>query len=407
MDIKERFLKYVSFDTQSDDTSSTHPSTSKQFQLAEFLVEELHSQGISNAFVDKYCYVYAYIPSNSSSNQTIGLIAHLDTALDASGKNIKPQVIDRFDGSPIIVNKELNIILDPQEFPRLNNQIGHEIITTDGSTLLGADDKSGIAIIMSVVEIIDSIKHPNIIITFTPDEEIGEGTAKFNFDYYQKYHCNLAYTLDGAEPNVINYENFNAASAKITIHGKSIHPGDAKNKMINSLLVAMEFNQMLPAHMVPEATQGYEGFNHLHGMEGSVELTKLHYIIRNHDLNIFNKQKEMFLNITDYLNEKYGYQCVETKITDSYFNMKEIVENHPESLDYLIKALKQTGLTPKFEPIRGGTDGARLSFSNITTPNIGTGGANFHGPYEYADVTEMRLMVEVIKNLLTIITNKA
>lgn len=406
MDIKERFLNYVSFDTQSDPNSGTHPSSKKQFALGELLVKELHEMGIKNAYIDEYCYVYAFIPSNCHSNKTVGLIAHMDTASDASGKDIKPRTIDVYAGLPIVVNEELNIILDPKEFPRLNKQIGHELIVTDGTTLLGADDKAGIAIIMDALKSIEMIDHPNIIITFTPDEEIGEGTDKFNFEYYKQYNCDFAYTLDGDDPNIINYENFNAASALVTIHGKSIHPGSAKNKMVNSIHLAMEFASMLPSNMTPECTEKYEGFNHITGISGSCEESKLLYIIRNHDLNIFAKQKETFKAIESYLNNKYGEGTVEVKIQDSYFNMKEKVTARPEVLEYINEALVMSGLNPENEPIRGGTDGARLSFNGIVTPNVGTGGGNFHGPYEYADVDEMKTMVRVIHNLLQIISEK-
>lgn len=406
MNIKERFLKYVSYDTQSCSTSGTHPSTSKQFELGKLLVEELHAMGISNAYIDEYSYVYAFIPSNCNSNKTVGLIAHLDTAEDASGKDIKPRTIDFYTGQPIVVNEELNIILDPKEFPRLNKQIGHELIVTDGTTLLGADDKAGVAIIMEAISSLDMIDHPNIIVTFTPDEEIGEGTDKFNFEYYKEHNCTFAYTLDGDDPNIVNFENFNAASAAVVIHGKSIHPGSAKNKMINSIQVAMEFASMLPKYMTPENTEKYEGFNHLTGITGSVEESKMLYIIRNHDLNIFEGQKETFKDICNYLNKKYGEGTVELHIKDSYFNMKEKVTAHPYVLEYINEALVMSGLNPDTEPIRGGTDGARLSFSGIVTPNLGTGGGNFHGPYEYVDVDEMKTMVRVVHNLLQIISEK-
>lgn len=404
MNIKERFLKYVSFDTQSDANSSTHPSSKKQFDLGNYLVKELHELGVENAFIDEYCYVYGYIPSNCGSNKTIGLIAHMDTAGEASGKDIKPQTIEFYTGNKIIVNSELNIVLDPKEFPRLNKQLGHELITTDGTTLLGADDKAGIAIIMEALVDLKMFDHPNIIITFTPDEEIGEGTAKFNFDYYKEHNCTLAYTLDGDDPNIINYENFNASSAHVKVFGKSIHPGSAKNKMVNSMHLAMEFHNMLPSQMRPEHTEKYEGFNHLTGISGTVEETSLFYILRNHNLNLLQEQKNDFNRITKYLNDKYGEGTIELTIKDSYFNMKEIVLKHKDALEYINEALIMSGLNPDVEPIRGGTDGARLSFMGITTPNIGTGGANFHGPYEYVDVDEMKVMVKVVHNLLQIIS---
>lgn len=406
MNIKERFLKYVSLDTQSNPSSGLHPSSKKEFALGNLLVEELHSLGIENAFIDEYCYVYAFIPTNCNSTKTVGLIAHMDTAPDASGENVKPNIIDFYTGNIITVNEELNIKLDPKEFPRLNKQLGHELITTDGTTLLGADDKAGIAIIMDAISNIDMIEHPNIIITFTPDEEIGEGTEKFNFEYYKEHNCSLAYTLDGDDPSIINYENFNAASAIVKIHGKSIHPGSAKGKMINSMHLGMEFHNMLPVYKTPENTEKYEGFNHLHGMSGNVEETTLAYIIRNHDLKEFESQKEEFKRITEYLNNKYGENLFELTIADSYFNMKEIVLNHHEALEYINEALIMSGLNPETEPIRGGTDGARLSFGGIVTPNLGTGGANFHGPYEYVDVDEMKAMVRVVHNLLQIISEK-
>lgn len=406
MNIKERFLKYVSFDTQSDSNSQTHPSSLKQFDLGNYLLKELHEMKIYNAFIDEFCYVYAYIPSNCNSSKTVGLIAHMDTAGEASGKDVKPNIISCYNGQKIIVNKELGIILDPKEFPRLNSQLGHELITTDGTTLLGADDKAGIAIIMESIKNINELEHPNIIITFTPDEEIGEGTSKFNFDYYKEHNCTLAYTLDGDKPNVINFENFNAASATVKVHGKSIHPGSAKNKMINSITLAMEFNNMLPKFKVPENTENYEGFNHLTYITGDVEETTLYYIIRNHNMDEFINQKKEFESIKSYLNNKYGLNTFELIITDSYYNMSQKINENPKALEYIKEALVMSGLNPETEPIRGGTDGARLSFSGITTPNIGTGGANFHGPYEYVDVDEMKQMVNVIHNLMYIISRQ-
>ena len=284
----------------------------------------------------------------------------------------------------------------------MNQIIGHYLITTDGTTLLGADDKAGIAIIMTVVEELlnSNIEYPNLIITFTPDEEIGRGTEAFNYKYYAEKNCKYAYTLDGGEPNVINFENFNAASCVVTLTGKSIHPGSAKNKMINASLVAMEFNDLLPSNMVPSLTDNYEGFNHLVDISGSVSSAKLVYIIRNHDLNIFNSQKELFVKAAEYLNCKYGYDICNVNIKDSYFNMKEIVVKHPIILEKAEEALKENGFTPIYEPIRGGTDGARLTFEGIITPNLGTGGQNFHGPFEYLDVTESSKMVEVVKTLV-------
>ncbi|MBR6515585.1 MAG: peptidase T [Bacilli bacterium] len=400
--LKQRFLKYISFDTQSCDESNTIPSTMKQKDLGEYLANELSSLGVSEAFMDEHGYVYAYIPSNCGSENTLGLIAHLDTSDEASGKNVNPQIIEKYDGGIIPLNKELGLNLDPKEFNYLNQIIGHYLITTDGTTLLGADDKAGIAIIMTVVEELlnSNIEYPNLIITFTPDEEIGRGTEAFNYKYYAEKNCKYAYTLDGGEPNVINFENFNAASCVVTLTGKSIHPGSAKNKMINASLVAMEFNDLLPSNMVPSLTDNYEGFNHLVDISGSVSSAKLVYIIRNHDLNIFNSQKELFVKAAEYLNCKYGYDICNVNIKDSYFNMKEIVVKHPIILEKAEEALKENGFTPIYEPIRGGTDGARLTFEGIITPNLGTGGQNFHGPFEYLDVTESSKMVEVVKTLV-------
>ena len=402
----ERFLKYVSFDTQSNPYSNTSPSSNTQFELGNYLVNELKEIGINNAYMDEYGYVYAYIPSNCNSSKTIGLIAHMDTSFDASGKNIKPTIIDSYDGSTIKYANNPNIELSPKEFPSLNKKLGHKLIITDGSTLLGADDKAGITIIMSTVEEILNSKYdyPNIIITFTPDEEIGEGTKNFNYNYYKERNCSFAYTLDGGDIEEISFENFNAASCVVKINGKSIHPGSAKGKMINSQLIAMEFNAMLPQDQLPSLTEGYEGFYHLTAMNGSVEESCLEYIIRNHNKELYEKQKQLVIDIEKYLNTKYGPDTVCVTVKDSYLNMREIILQHPEILEYAIKGLKRNKLNPTFLPIRGGTDGARLSFEGIYTPNLGTGGENFHGPYEYLDVTDMEKMIKVLISILKIIT---
>ena len=400
--LKQRFLKYISFDTQSDDQSNTIPSTMKQKDLGKYLSEELVKIGVTDSFMDEYGYVYGYIPSNCNSNNTIGLIAHLDTSDEASGKDISFQIVKDYNGEVIVLNEKLNLVLDPNEFTYLKNQLGHELITTDGTTLLGADDKAGIAIIMTVVEELlnSDLEYPNIIVTFTPDEEIGRGTDAFNYKYYQEKNCNIAYTLDGGEPNVINYENFNAASCVVKITGKSIHPGSAKNKMVNASLVAIEFNELLPKGMVPSLTDNYEGFNHLVDISGSVSNSQLVYIIRNHDLEIFKSQKELFEKAASFINTKYGYNLCEVIIKDSYYNMKEIVLQNPNILKLAEEALIENNYEPKYEPIRGGTDGARLTFEGIVTPNLGTGGQNYHGPFEYLDVDEASSMVNVVKCLL-------
>ena len=401
--LKQRFLKYISFDTQSNDQSNTIPSTLKQKDLGKYLCEELLQIGVKESHMDEYGYVYGYIPSNCNSKQTIGLIAHIDTSDEASGKDVNPQIIENYSGGIILLNKELNLFLDPNEFNYLNNQIGHQLITTDGTTLLGADDKAGIAIIMTVVEelINSNMEYPNIIVTFTPDEEIGRGTDAFNYAYYQEKGCKIAYTLDGGEPNIINFENFNAASCVVNIQGKSIHPGSAKNKMVNASLVAIEFNDLLPKGMIPSLTDNYEGFNHLVDISGSVSNAKLVYIIRNHDMKQFNIQKENFEKACEYINFKYGYNLCEVIIKDSYYNMREIVLNYPEVLNLAEEALIENNFVPKYEPIRGGTDGARLTFEGIITPNLGTGGQNYHGPFEYLDVDEATAMINVVKCLLS------
>lgn len=390
----QRFLKYVSFDTQSSEATHSHPSTEKQKELAKYLVNELKALGIDNAYMDEYAYVYAKIDSNNNSNKTIGLIAHMDTALESSGI-VNPKVITSYNGEKIELD---GTDIDPNDFSHLKEKIGHTLVTTDGTSLLGGDDKAGIAIIMTYVDKIlkNNIPHPNLFIAFTPDEEIGEGTEMFNYDYYK---VDFAYTLDGGPINVINYENFNASSAKLTFIGKSIHPGSAKGKMVNSQLLAMEFNSLLP-NIRPDNTEGYEGFNHITSINGGVEETIATYIIRNHDLNLFQKQKDEFIEITNKMNQKYGYNAVTCNITDSYFNMKEIVNKKPYVLDYPVKALKAHGLNATFVPIRGGTDGARLSFNGIVTPNLGNGDYNCHGPKEYVDIDEATKMVDVLITML-------
>ena len=401
--IIDKFLNYVSFDTQSDESSTTVPSTLKQRKLGEVLVKELQALGIDNAFIDEYGYVYAYIKSNTNTDLTIGLIAHQDTATEISGANVKPNVIDEYDGSVITLKN--NIVLDPKVDPELGSKKGHTIITTDGTTLLGADDKAGIAIIIETIEEVlkDNLPHPNIIITFTPDEEIGRGTDYFNYDYYKERNCSFAYTIDGGKVNELNFENFNAASAMVKVIGKSIHPGSAKNQMVNSIHIAMEFHQMLPKNMTPELTENYEGFNHLLDINGSCNETTLCYIIRNHDKTMFENQKQMFKDIADFLNKKYPGR-ISLLLNDSYYNMRELILGSPKVLEYPIKAMNRLKLNPTFVPIRGGTDGARLSFGGILTPNLGTGGYNYHGALEFVDVDEMLQMVSVLKEMLKICT---
>ena len=401
MEIKERFLNYVSFDTQSVENSQTVPSTSKQLKLGKYLVEELQSLGIENALLNEYGVVYGTIPSNNNhQGDVIGFIAHMDTSPDASGKDIHPQMIKDYQGQKITLNEDKELYLDPEQYPQLLQLIHHDLITTDGTTLLGADDKAGIAIIMQMVEYIynhPEFKHNDIQIAFTPDEEIGHGSDHFNVDYF---NAQYAYTIDGGDIHIVEYENFNAFSAKVNIHGRSIHPGSAKNKMVNSTRVAYEFDSLLPVHMRPESTEGYEGFNHLHAIQGTCEKTTMDYIIRNHDLQQAKKQCQEFIDIAEFLNKKYGYQIIDLTITESYLNMKEALKDHMFIVEQALAAIKENGLEASCSPIRGGTDGARLTFMGLPCPNLGTGGFNYHGPYEYCSLTMMEKQVEILLHIL-------
>ena len=401
MEIKERFLNYVSFDTQSDSYSHTVPSTSKQLKLGNYLVEELKSLGIENAKIDEFGVVYGTIPSNNNhQGDVIGFIAHMDTSPDASGKDIHPQMIKDYQGQKITLNEDKELYLDPEQYPQLLQLIHHDLITTDGTTLLGADDKAGIAIIMQMVEYLHThpeFKHNDIQIAFTPDEEIGCGSNHFDVKYF---NADYAYTIDGGDIHIVEYENFNAFSAKVNIHGRSIHPGSAKNKMINSTRVAYEFDSLLPVHMRPESTEGYEGFNHLHAIQGTCEETTMDYIIRNHDLQQAKKQCQEFIDIAEFLNKKYGYQIIDLTITESYLNMKEALKDHMFIVEQALAAIKENGLDAYCSPIRGGTDGARLTFMGLPCPNLGTGGFNYHGPYEYCSLTMMEKQVEILLHIL-------
>lgn len=401
MEIKERFLNYVSFDTQSVENSQTVPSTSKQLKLGKYLVEELQSLGIENAKIDEYGVVYGTIPSNNNhQGDVIGFIAHMDTSPDASGKDIHPQIIKNYQGQKITLNEDKKLYLDPEQYPQLLHLIHHDLITTDGTTLLGADDKAGIAIIMQMVEYLHThpeFKHNDIQITFTPDEEIGCGSNHFDVKYF---NADYAYTIDGGDIHIVEYENFNAFSAKVNIHGRSIHPGSAKNKMINSTRVAYEFDSLLPVHMRPESTEGYEGFNHLHAIQGTCEETTMDYIIRNHDLQQAKKQCQEFIDIVEFLNKKYGYQIIDLTITASYLNMKEALKDHMFIVEQALAAIKENGLDAYCSPIRGGTDGARLTFMGLPCPNLGTGGFNYHGPYEYCSLTMMEKQVQILLHIL-------
>ena len=393
----DKFINYVKFDTQSEYNSNTFPSTLKQKDLGAYLVKELQDMGLDNAYMDEFGYVYAILKSNVGSDKSIGLIAHMDTATEVSGKNVNPQIIKNYDGNTITLLNGLQI--NPKTYSSLKKATGHTLITTDGTTLLGADDKAGIAIIMETVEQLinsEEAKYPNVYICFTPDEEIGSGTDHFNYDYFK---VDFAYTIDGASTDTISFENFNAATAIVDITGYNIHPGDAKNKMINSTLIAMEFNNMLPSNQTPATTEGYEGFFHLNSINGDVENTKLNYLIRNHNKDKFNSQKELIIKATEYLNNKYG-NIVNLQIIDSYFNMSELVMKKPLSLELPVKAMLANKIDAKFLPIRGGTDGARLTYEGIVCPNLGTGSYNHHGVLEYADIDEMNQMVNILITLL-------
>ena len=396
----ERLLRYVKFDTQADEASNTCPSTLKQLDFGKYLTTELLSLGLNDAAMDENGYVMATLPSNTDNAcPVIGFIAHMDTSPDMSGAGVMPQVITNYDGSDIVLNKDKGIVMSPEVFPELRNYIGQDLITTDGNTLLGADNKAGIAEIMTAMEYLlehPEIKHGTIKICFTPDEEIGRGANLFDV---KKFGAEFAYTIDGGEIGELEYENFNAAAAKIVINGSNVHPGKAKNKMVNALLMAMEFNSMLPPSETPGHTENYEGFYHLNSMEGSVEQASMSYIIRDHDRTLFQYRKERIEKITEYLNDKYGDNTIVLQMKDQYYNMKEKVEPVFHIVETAKKAMEDVGVTPLIRPIRGGTDGARLSFMGLPTPNIFTGGHNYHGKYEYIPIKSMTKAVEVIIRL--------
>lgn len=396
----QRFLRYAKIDTMSDPKSETLPSTQIQFDLAKILVEDLKKIGIENAHVDENCYVMGSLKGNAENAPKIGLIAHMDTSPEFSGKDVKPQVIENYDGNDIVLNKELNIVMKVSDFPYLKDFTGHTLVTTDGTTLLGADDKAGIAEIIAVLEYFienPNVKHGDIKICFTPDEEIGNGTAGFDV---KKFDADFAYTLDGSFEGELEYENFNAASAKIKVNGVNIHPGSAKDKMKNSILVAMELNSLLPSAAVPQHTEGYEGFYHLDEIEGSVECTKMEYIIRDHDMDKFLAKKAFMEKTCDFINAKYGEGTVELTLTDSYFNMKEHILPVMHIIDSAIAAMEKTGVTPNVKAIRGGTDGAMLSYKGLPTPNIFTGGFNYHGKFEALSVDVMEKAVQTVIELI-------
>lgn len=397
MTLIDRFFKYVSFDTQSDENSETTPSTAKQLNLARYLEKELKELGFDDVELDQYGYVYATLPANTDKKlPTIGFIAHMDTAPDASGASVKPRIVEKYDGGDILLNKEENVILSPIQFPELLAHQGEDLIVTDGTTLLGADDKAGIAEIVSAMVYLKEhpeIKHGKIRIGFNPDEEIGLGAHKFDVE---KFGCDFAYTMDGGEVGELEYENFNAASAKVHVKGVNVHPGTAKDKMINSIRVANEFISLLPTDEVPECTENYEGFYHLIGMQGEVEKTTVSYIIRDHDREIFESRKKNVLLWADKLNKKYGKGTVTVELKDQYYNMKEKIEPVKHIIDIAYKAMQEAGVTPVIHAIRGGTDGAQLSFRGLPCPNIFAGGMNMHGRFEYVPVQSMEKAMNVV-----------
>lgn len=393
----ERFLRYVQIDTQSDSASMTCPSTDKQKNLSRILVEELKAMGY-DAFIDDDGYTYTTLKANSTGFTPIGFVSHVDTSPDAPGGPVRPRIIENYDGSLIKLNDTYQ--MHPDQFPSLKKVIGDDIIVTDGNTLLGADDKCGVAEMMELAEHLSEhpeIKHGDIYLCFTPDEEIGRGADRFNYDYFK---ADYAYTMDGSQVGRIEYENFNAATAKLTFTGKSIHPGTAKNKLINAGHLAMKFHQLLPPFLDPANTEGYEGFNHLVGMTSSVEKAQATYIIRNHDKSKFEAQKKTFLENVDYLNKILGYIGVSLDLEDTYYNMAEKIRPRMDIIEKAMEAAKNVGLAPYSAPIRGGTDGARLTWEGLLCPNLGTGGFQFHGRFEFASIPQMHKALNMMVNLI-------
>lgn len=401
MTITERFLKYVSFDTMSDDTTNITPSTPGQMVFAKYLKEELIALGLSEVTLDENGYLFATLPSNIDKDvPTVGFIAHLDTSPDMTGKDVSPRIVEKYDGSDIILCNKENIILSPKQFPELLNHKGEDLIVTNGHTLLGADDKAGIAEIVTAMEYLinnPEIKHGKIRVGFNPDEEIGLGAHKFDVE---KFGCEWAYTMDGGELGELEFENFNAASAVITIQGRNVHPGYAKNKMINSITIANQLISMFPRHETPEHTDKYEGFYHLVGIEGGVDKTTLTYIIRDHDRKIFEERKQKVTEFVKRLNAELGSGTVDLELKDQYYNMREKIEPMMHIIDLAAEAMKAVGVEPNIKAIRGGTDGAQLSFKGLPCPNIFAGGLNFHGRYEFVPIQNMEKATKVIVELV-------
>lgn len=399
--IVNRFLKYVSFDTQSDEASSSTPSTEKQFRLAEYLVEELRAVGLEEVEMDTQGYVYATLPSNvEHAVPTIGFIAHIDTSPDASGANVQPRIVQNYDGTDIVLDAEAGIVTAVEKFPELLRHVGEDLIVTDGHTLLGADDKAGIAEIVSAMAYLvqhPEVKHGRVRVAFNPDEEIGRGAHQFDVE---RFGCEWAYTMDGGEVGELEFENFNAASARIDITGVSVHPGFAKDKMVNAARLATELVQKMPAAEVPEATTGYEGFFHLTGLSGSVERATLNFIIRDHDRERFEARKAMLRGLVQGMNLKYGYEAIALQLDDTYYNMREKVEPVMHIIDIAREAMEAAGVEPQIKAIRGGTDGAQLSFMGLPCPNVFAGGLNFHGPHEFLPIPNLKKACEVVINIV-------
>ena len=406
--IIDRFVKYITVDTQSDPNNPAFPSTEKQWDLAHILVEDLKEIGLEDVTLDKNCYIMATLPSNVDFKvPTIGFIAHIDTSPDYSGTNVNPQFHPNYNGEDIVLNKDENIVLSPSYFDDLLLYKGQTLITTDGSTLLGADDKAGITEIISAMEYLinnPEIKHGKIRIGFTPDEEVGKGAHMFDVE---KFGADWAYTMDGSQVGELEYENFNAAGVKVTVNGKIVHPGYAKDKMINSMLIANDFIAALPKNEIPQETEGYEGFYHLCALKGEVEKTTLEYIIRDHDLDLFEARKALFQKTVDDLNKKLGSDFIEVKITDQYFNMREKIEPVMHIVNIAEEAMKQLGIKPIIKAIRGGTDGSQLSYKGLPCPNIFAGGHNFHGRYEYVAAESLQLATDVIVKIAKITAERA
>ncbi|MFD0762244.1 peptidase T [Lutibacter aestuarii] len=406
--IIDRFVKYITVDTQSDPNNPAFPSTEKQWDLAHILVDELKEIGMDDVTLDDNCYIMATLPSNVDYKvPTIGFVAHIDTSPDYTGTNVKPQFHPNYNGEDIVLNKEENIVLSPSYFDDLLLYKGQTLITTDGTTLLGADDKAGVTEIVSAMEYLinhPEIKHGKIRICFTPDEEVGKGAHMFDVE---KFGAEWAYTMDGSQVGELEYENFNAAGAKVVINGKIVHPGYAKGKMINSMLIASDFIAALPKNEIPQETEGYEGFYHLHSMNGEVEKTELEYIIRDHDMKLFQNRKAQFQKVADDLNAKLGNKLIEVEIKDQYFNMREKIEPVMHIVDIAEEAMKQLNIKPIIKAIRGGTDGSQLSYKGLPCPNIFAGGHNFHGRYEYVAAESLQLATDVIVKIAKITAERA